>query len=170
MESVSTSEPLNVLFVCTGNSARSIMAEAILSRLGHGKFNAFSAGTHPAGYVQPLALQMLQNAHYDVSGLCSKAWDEFAKPDAPKLDFVFTLCDKAAKEACPVWSGEPITAHWGLADPSNAEGTEAQQAAAFADTMRMLNQWIGIFVNLPIEKLNKEHLADIGRAKAETEA
>jgi len=149
------------------------MAEAILNRLGRGKFKAFSAGSHPAGYVQPLALQILHNAHYEVSNLRSKGWDEFAKANAPKLDFVFTLCDDAAKEVCPVWPDQPITAHWGLPDPSNAKGTEAQRAAAFADTMRMLNQRIGIFVSLPLDKLTKlalqEHLHDIGGERARTE-
>ena len=166
-------KPLNVLFLCTGNSARSIMAEAILNRLGRGKFKAFSAGSQPAGYVQPLALQMLRNAHYDVSGLRSKGWDEFATPDAPNIDFVFTVCDNAAKEVCPVWPGQPMTAHWGLPDPSKAEGIDAEKAAAFADTMRMLNQRIGIFVSLPLDRLSKlalqKQLDEIGKIKAETE-
>jgi arsenate reductase len=173
MEIVSRKEPLNVLFLCTGNSARSIMAEAILNRLGRGKFRAFSAGSQPAGYVHPLALQMLRNAHYDVHDLRSKPWDEFAAPDAPKLDFVFTVCDDAAKEVCPIWPGQPMTAHWGLPDPAKAKGTEAERAAAFADTMRMLNQRIGIFVSLPLDKLSKlalqRHLDEIGKTKAETE-
>ncbi|MGH6865516.1 MAG: arsenate reductase ArsC [Methyloceanibacter sp.] len=173
MEIVSRREPLNVLFLCTGNSARSIMAEVILNSLGRGKFRASSAGSQPAGYVHPLALQMLRNAHYDISGLRSKPWDEFATPDAPKLDFVFTVCDNAANEVCPIWPGQPMTAHWGLPDPAKAEGTDAEKAAAFADTMRMLNQRIGIFVSLPIDKLSKlalqKHLDDIGKTKAENE-
>jgi arsenate reductase len=173
MEIVSSREPLNVLFLCTGNSARSIMAEAILNRLGRGKFKAFSAGSQPAGHVHPLALQMLGNAHYDVSGLRSKPWDEFATPDAPKLDFVFTLCDNAANEVCPIWPGQPITAHWGLPDPAKAVGTDAERALVFGDTMRMLNQRIGIFVNLPLDTLSRlslqKQLDEIGKTKTETE-
>jgi protein-tyrosine-phosphatase len=173
MEIVSNKAPLNVLFLCTGNSARSIMAEAILNRLGRGRFKAFSAGSEPAGYVHPLALQMLRNTQYDVSGLRSKPWDEFAAPDAPKLDFVFTVCDNAAKEACPIWPGQPMTAHWGLPDPAKAEGTNAERAAFFADTMRMLNQRIGIFVSLPLDKLSKlslqKQLDEIGKTRAVTE-
>jgi arsenate reductase (thioredoxin) len=173
MKVVSTQESLKVLFLCTGNSARSIMAEAILNQFGRGKFKAFSAGSQPAGYVHPLALQMLRNAHFDVSNLRSKPWDEFARPNAPNLDFVFTVCDNAAKEICPIWPGQPMTAHWGLPDPAKAEGTDAEKAAAFADTMRMLNQRIGIFVSLPLDKLSKlslqKHLDDIGKVKAETE-
>ena len=173
MEIVSNREPLNVLFLCTGNSARSIMAEAILSRLGRGKFKAFSAGSQPAGHVHPLALQMLKNAHFDVTGFRSKPWDEFAAADAPKLDFVFTVCDNAAKEVCPIWPGQPMTAHWGLPDPAKAEGSDAEKATAFADTMRMLNQRIGIFVSLPLDKLSKlalqKQLDEIGTTKAETE-
>jgi protein-tyrosine-phosphatase len=149
------------------------MAEAILNRLGRGKFNALSAGSQPAGFVHPLALQMLHNAHYDTSNARSKSWEEFTRPDAPNLDFVFTVCDNAAKEVCPVWPGQPLTAHWGLPDPARAEGTDAEKAAAFADTMRMLNQRIGIFVSLPLDKLSKlalqKHLDDIGKVKAETE-
>jgi arsenate reductase (thioredoxin) len=174
MEIVSSRKPLNVLFLCTGNSARSIMAEAILNRLGRGNFKAFSAGSEPARYVHPLALQMLRNAHHDVTGLRSKPWDEFAAPDGPKLDFVFTVCDNAAKEVCPIWPGQPMTAHWGLPDPAKAEGTDAERATAFANTMRMLNQRIGIFVSLPLDKLSKlslqKQLDEIGKTKAETEA
>jgi arsenate reductase len=173
MQVVKQQKPLNVLFLCTGNSARSILAEAILNRLGRGKFKAFSAGSQPAGYVHPLALQMLRNAHFDVSNARSKPWDEFAQPGAPILDFVFTVCDNAAKEVCPVWPGQPMTAHWGLPDPARAEGNDAEKAAAFADTMRMLNQRIGIFVSLPLDKLSKlalqKHLDDIGKAETEAE-
>ena len=169
MKVVENHKPLNVLFLCTGNSARSIMAEVILNRLGRGKFKAFSAGSEPAGYVHPLALQMLRNAHFDVSNARSKPWDEFAQPDAPNLDFVFTVCDNAAKEVCPAWPGQPMTAHWGLPDPAKAEGNEAEKAAAFADTMRMLNQRICIFVSLPLDKLSKlslqKHLDDIGKGQ-----
>ena len=169
MKVVENHKPLNVLFLCTGNSARSIMAEVILNRLGRGKFKAFSAGSEPAGYVHPLALQMLRNAHFDVSNARSKPRDEFAQPDAPNLDFVFTVCDNAAKEVCPAWPGQPMTAHWGLPDPAKAEGNKAEKAAAFADTMRMLNQRICIFVSLPLDKLSKlslqKHLDDIGKGQ-----
>jgi len=169
MKVVENHKPLNVLFLCTGNSARSIMAEVILNRLGRGKFKAFSAGSEPAGYVHPLVLQMLRNAHFDVSNARSKPRDEFAQPDAPNLDFVFTVCDNAAKEVCPAWPGQPMTAHWGLPDPAKAEGNEAEKAAAFADTMRMLNQRICIFVSLPLDKLSKlslqKHLDDIGKGQ-----
>jgi arsenate reductase len=174
MKVVSSQEPLNVLFLCTGNSARSIMAECLLNRLGRGKFRAYSAGSMPAGAVNPLALNLLRKTNYDVSQLRSKSWDEFAKPNAPKLDFVFTVCDNAAKEVCPIWPGQPMTAHWGLPDPAAAEGTEAERAFAFDDCFRMLNQRISIFVNLPIESLSRlslqQHLDEIGKAGAATKA
>lgn len=161
--------PLNVLFLCTGNSARSILAEAILNRLGAGKFRGYSAGSHPAGEVNPLALHLLRKASYDVSKLRSKSWDEFAAPGAPKLDFVFTVCDDAANEICPIWPGQPMSAHWGPPDPVNAQGTEAERNLAFADTMRMLTQRIDIFVNLPFDRLSKlslqEQLDEIGRMR-----
>jgi arsenate reductase (thioredoxin) len=161
--------PLNVLFLCTGNSARSILAEAILNRLGAGKFRGYSAGSHPAGEVNPLALHLLRKASYDVSKLRSKSWDEFAAPGAPKLDFVFTVCDDAANEICPIWPGQPMSAHWGLPDPVKAQGTEAERSLAFADTMRMLTQRIDIFVNLPFDRLSKlslqEQLDEIGRMR-----
>jgi arsenate reductase (thioredoxin) len=172
MKVVSAQKPLNVLFLCTGNSARSQMAEVILNRLGAGKFRALSAGSQPAGFVHPMALQMLQNAHYDTSKLRSKSWDEFAGPDAPQLDFVFTVCDNAAKEVCPIWPGQPMTAHWGLPDPAKAEGTHAERNLAFADTLRMLSNRIGIFVSLPFDKLSKlslqKELDEIGRTRAST--
>jgi arsenate reductase (thioredoxin) len=162
---------LNVLFLCTGNSARSIMAEAILNREGRGKFRAFSAGSHPTGQVNPLALNLLRKTNYDVSELRSKSWDEFAAPGAPKLDFVFTVCDDAANELCPIWPGQPMTAHWGLPDPAKATGTAAERAFAFDDCFRMLSQRISIFVNLPIESLSKlslqQHLEEIGRMRLE---
>ncbi len=161
--------PLNVLFLCTGNSARSILAEAILNRLGAGKFRGYSAGSHPAGAVNPQALHLLRKASYDVSKLRSKSWDEFAAPGAPKLDFVFTVCDDAANEICPIWPGQPMSAHWGLPDPVKAQGTEAERNLAFADTMRMLTQRIDIFVNLPFDRLSKlslqEQLDEIGRMR-----
>jgi arsenate reductase (thioredoxin) len=171
MDTTSKATPLNVLFLCTGNSARSIMAESILNRLGAGRFHGFSAGSHPTGRVNPLTLNLLRKTHYDVSKLRSKSWDEFAAPGAPKLDFVFTVCDDAANEVCPIWPGQPMTAHWGLPNPAKAQGTEAERNLAFADTMRMLTQRIGIFVNLPIDKLSKlslqKHLDEIGGLRRE---
>ena len=159
---------LNVLFLCTHNSARSIIAECVIDSLGRGKFKGFSAGSHPRGAVNPFALQLLRNLNYDVSTLRSKSWDELAAPGAPQLDFVFTVCDDAANETCPVWPGQPMTAHWGVPDPSAVEGTEAEKRQAFADTHRMLYQRIGIFVNLPFKELDKlslqKRLDDIGRA------
>jgi arsenate reductase len=171
MKTSKPAKPLNVLFLCTGNSARSIMAEAILNRLGAGKFKAYSAGSHPAGKVNPLALNLLRKTNFDVSQMRSKSWDEFAGPDAPKLDFVFTVCDDAANEVCPIWPGQPMTAHWGLPDPVKAAGTDAEKAFAFDDCFRMLNQRISIFVSLPIENLSKlslqKQLEDIGRLRRE---
>ena len=173
MQIVSSNPPLNVLFLCTGNSARSIMAEAILNRLGLGKFKAYSAGSQPKGEVNPNALAVLRKSNFDVSKLRSKSWDEFTAPGAPKLDFVFTVCDNAAKEVCPLWPGQPMTAHWGLPDPAAVEGSEAEQAVAFADCFRMLYQRISIFVSLPFDKLSKlslqKHLDEIGRTKATPE-
>src|SRR6478736_3444239 len=145
----------NVLFLCTGNSARSIMAESILNQKGRGRFTAYSAGSHPSGTVRPEAIRQLESAHFPITGLRSKSWEEFAKPEAPQLDFVFTVCDNAANEVCPVWPGQPMTAHWGIPDPAAADGNEAEQILAFADTMRMLNHHIGIFVSLPFDKLSK---------------
>lgn len=169
MRVVSNNPPLNVLFLCTGNSARSIMAEAIINRLGLGKFRGFSAGSYPKGEVNPHALAVLRKSNFDVSKLRSKSWDEFAGPGAPKLDFVFTVCDDAAKEACPIWPGQPMTAHWGVPDPAKAEGSEAERALAFADGFRMLYQRISIFVSLPFYKLSRlalqKHLDDIGKAE-----
>lgn len=168
MNATNNHDPLNVLFLCTGNSARSILAECLLNRLGQGKFRAYSAGSMPAGDVNPRALNLLRKTNFDVSGLRSKSWEEFAGPDAPKLDFVFTVCDNAANEVCPVWPGQPMTAHWGLPDPATVEGTEAEKAFAFDDCFRMLNQRISIFVNLPLASLSKlslqKHLDDIGKA------
>lgn len=161
------SDPVyNVLFLCTGNSARSILAEAILEREGKGRFRAFSAGSHPRGEVNPHALTLLRRSNFDVSGFRSKSWDEFARPGAPVMDFVFTVCDDAAGEACPIWPGQPMTAHWGVPDPAKATGTETEIALAFADAFRMLSQRISIFVNLPIAKLDplslRAHLHGIG--------
>ena len=160
---------LNVLFLCTGNSARSIMAEVILNRAGLGRFRALSAGSHPKGKVHPYALDVLRRLNYDVSGLHSKSWLEFSRPNAPKLDFVFTVCDNAAAEVCPVWPGQPMTAHWGVPDPAEATGTEAEIRFAFADTVRMLTNRINIFVSLPLNKLDQlslqRRLDAIGKTK-----
>jgi arsenate reductase (thioredoxin) len=147
--------PFNVLFLCTGNSARSIMAEVILNRAGQGKFRAFSAGSQPRGEIHPYTLDLLRKLHYDVTELRSKSWLEFSGPDAPKLDFVFTVCDNAAAETCPVWPGQPTTAHWGVPDPAVATGTEAEIRYAFADALRMLTNRINIFVSLPLESLDQ---------------
>ncbi len=147
--------PYNVLFLCTGNSARSIMAEVVLNRIGQGKFRAFSAGSQPTGRVHPYAFELLRRLNYDVTGLRSKSWKEFSAPDAPKLDFVFTVCDNAAKETCPVWPGQPMTAHWGVPDPAAATGTEAEVRFAFADALRMLTNRISIFVSLPLRSLDR---------------
>lgn len=167
-------QPYNVLFLCTGNSARSVMAEAILNQKGAPNFKAYSAGSHPAGRVHPAALKQLESAHLPTEGLRSKSWEEFAGPDAPSLDFVFTVCDNAAKEVCPVWPGQPMTAHWGLPDPAQATGSEAEIAVAFGDTYRMLHNRIGIFINLPFASLDKlalqKRLDDIGAAKSEPAA
>jgi protein-tyrosine-phosphatase len=169
MRVVSDREPFNVLFLCTGNSARSIMAEAILSREGARNFRAFSAGSQPKGVVHPAALALLRRVNFDVSRFRSKSWSEFTRADAPKLDFVFTLCDDAAAETCPVWPGQPMTAHWGIPDPAAVQGNEAQIHAAFADAFRMLNNRISIFVNLPIRSLDglslQEQLDAIGKTK-----
>lgn len=164
----------NVLFLCTGNSARSIMAECILNRLGAGRFRAHSAGSLPRGQVHPYASELLQRQNFPVGDLRSKSWDEFAGPDAPEMQFVFTVCDTAANEVCPVWPGQPMTAHWGLPDPALAEGTEAERRLAFADVFRMLNTRISIFVSLPIRSLDKltlqRRLDSIGTAEAHGEA
>jgi arsenate reductase len=155
MRTADTDRPYNVLFLCTGNSARSIMAEAILGREGRRSFRAYSAGSHPKGRVHPYVLDLLRKLNFDVGKLRSKDWSEFARPDAPPLDFVFTLCDDAAAEACPVWPGQPMTAHWGLPDPAAASGNEAEIRLAFADAFRMLNNRISIFVNLPLRSLDQ---------------
>jgi protein-tyrosine-phosphatase len=156
----------NVLFLCTGNSARSIIAECVLNRLGAGRFRAYSAGSFPKGAVHPYALELLSRAGYPTNGLRSKSWDEFAAPGAPPLDFVFTVCDRAAQEACPIWPGQPMTAHWGLPDPAAAEGKEAERRLAFADTLRALTNRISVFVSLPIASLDRlslqRRLTEIG--------
>jgi arsenate reductase (thioredoxin) len=160
-------QPYNVLFLCTGNSARSIMAEAILNKAGAGTFRAYSAGSHPKGRVHPEALRLLQSLGYDTTGFRSKSWGEFTAPEAPDLDFVFTVCDNAAAEACPLWPGQPMTAHWGVPDPAEATGTPAEIALAFKDSYRMLHQRIGIFTALPLRSLDQltlhHKLKEIGR-------
>jgi protein-tyrosine-phosphatase len=148
-------QPFNVLFLCTGNSARSIVAEAILNRVGQGRFKAFSAGSRPKGEVHPYALQLLKSLNFDTSYARSKSWEEFAAPGAPELHFVFTVCDSAANETCPVWPGQPMTAHWGIPDPAAAEGTDAEKHLAFAEAYRMLNSRISIFTSLPMASIDK---------------
>jgi arsenate reductase len=168
-----TDRPYNVLFLCTHNSARSIIAESVMNRLGKGRFKAFSAGSQPRGQVHPFALDLLANLGHDVSGLRSKSWEEFSGPGASPLDFVFTVCDNAADEVCPVWPGQPMTAHWGVPDPSLAEGSETERRLAFADTIRMLSQRIGIFMSLPFRSLDKmslqNRLREIGRTQLSRE-
>ncbi len=165
-----TERTLNVLFLCTHNSARSIIAECVMNSLGAGRFRGFSAGSQPSGRVHPYGMDMLKQLNYDTSGLSSKSWDVFAASDAPSLDFVFTVCDNAANEVCPVWPGQPISAHWGLPDPSAAQGTESERRFAFADTHRMLYQRISIFTSLPLATLDKlslqKRLDDIGKSEA----
>jgi arsenate reductase (thioredoxin) len=164
--------PYNVLFLCTGNSARSIMGEAILNRDGNGRFKAYSAGSHPKEAVNRRTLALLTSLSYDVSGLRAKSWDEFAQPGAPDFDFVFTVCDDAAGEACPVWPGHPLTAHWGIDDPAAATGNEAEINLAFKEAYRLLHQRITIFASLPIASLDrivlKAKLHEIGRGEGAT--
>jgi arsenate reductase (thioredoxin) len=159
----------NVLFLCTGNSARSIMAEAILNGLGGGKFRAYSAGSQPKEQVHPETIQLLQSLDYETSGFRSKSWREFAAPGAPPLDFVFTVCDNAAGEACPVWPGKPMTAHWGIPDPAAATGSPTEIALAFKDAYRMLHQRISVFAALPLHSLDQlslgNKLGEIGRMR-----
>src|SRR5258708_18486690 len=145
----------NVLFLCTGNSARSMMAEAILNGKGKPHFTAYSAGSHPSGVVRPEALKLVELAHLPAESLRSKNWEEFAKPGAPKMNFVFTVCDNAAQEMCPIWPGQPMTAHWGVPDPTVAKGTPAEVAQAFREAYRLLNQRIGIFTALPLRSLDQ---------------
>jgi len=161
---------MNVLFICTGNSARSIMAEALMNQLGGGRFRAYSAGSHPAGFVNPKTLELLERNRFRTNDLRSKNWDEFAAAGAPEMDFVLTVCDKAAGEVCPVWPGQPMSAHWGVADPAAATGTPEQVDKAFADAFLVLQRRIGLFLNLPFDKLEKlsllKELQDIGKVQA----
>jgi arsenate reductase len=165
-------EPFKVLFLCTGNSARSIIAEAILNKLGGGRFRAYSAGSQPKGQVHPNTLHLLRDLGHDTSGFRSKSWNEFTQAGAPQFDFVFTVCDNAGSEACPVWPGQPMTAHWGLPDPAEAKGSPAEIALAFKDTYRMLNHRIGVFASLPITSLDRlslqNQLKEIGRMEGTT--
>ncbi|MBE0569173.1 MAG: arsenate reductase ArsC [Deltaproteobacteria bacterium] len=160
-------KPYIVLFLCTGNSARSILAEALIGRLGEGRFRGHSAGSHPEGAVHPLAQELLESLGYETNGLRSKGWEEFALPGAPELDFVFTVCDKAGGEICPVWPGTPVTAHWGIPDPATAAGDPIARKTAFLSAYRTLEHRIGLFVNLRISELDrlslKGKLDDIGR-------
>ena len=162
----------NVLFLCTGNSARSIVAESIMNRLGRGRFRAFSAGSQPKGEVHPYTIDLLKKLNHPLDGLRSKSWEEFSGPDAPPLDFVFTVCDNAANEVCPVWPGQPMSAHWGVPDPAEATGSEAERRLAFSETYRMLQNRISIFVNLPIRSLDRlslqKRLDEIGKSFPET--
>ncbi len=165
-----TRDTYNVLFLCTGNSARSIIGEAIMNREGAGRFKAWSAGSKPGPAPHPYTLDLLQGLHHDTGFARSKSWDEFAGPDAPRMDFVFTVCDRAAAQECPFWPGHPMTAHWGVPDPARVEGSEAARRFAFSETYRMLRRRISIFVSLPIESLDRmalqRNLDDIGKSTA----
>ncbi len=164
----------NVLFLCTGNSTRSIIAEAVMNRVGQGKFKAYSAGSSPKGQVNPRTIALLKTLNFNTDFARSKSWNEFSGSDAPKLDFVFTVCDNAAGEVCPIWPGQPMTAHWGVPDPSTANGTEAEINLALMDTYRMLNYRISIFTSLPLASLNKlalqKHLDEIGSREYKVES
>jgi protein-tyrosine-phosphatase len=161
-----------VLFLCTGNSARSILGEAILNQLGAGKFRSFSAGSNPTGQVNPYTVKLLKDRGYPTDELRSKSWDEFSGPDAPEIDFVFTVCDSAANESCPIWPGHPMMAHWGIPDPAAVQGPAAEKRLAFAEAYRMLDDRVRAFIDLPIASLDKatlqRHLRDIGRTFPES--
>ena len=165
------STPYNVLFLCTGNSARSILAEQLLNHWGGGVFRAYSAGSYPKGAVHPIALELLRHMKLPTTGLRSKSWEEFSTPDSPRLDFVFTVCDRAAAEVCPVWPGQPMTAHWGVADPAAVEGDDTRRWLAFRQAFRELENRIKIFASLPLRSLDRlklqERLDAIGRARAD---
>ena len=166
-----SSKIYNVLFICTGNSARSIMAEAILNNLGRGRFIAYSAGSRASGKINPYALDLIKSNNLPHENLRSKSWDEFARPEAPELDFVFTVCDKAAGEVCPLWPGQPMTAHWGIEEPSSVHGTEEEKTKAFSTAFRILHRRLSLFTSLPIDKLDnlslKRELDTIGTVKVE---
>jgi len=170
-DTTSSDKVYNVLFLCTGNSARSIMAEAILAREGRPRFRAFSAGSYPAGSINPFALDLLKQFNHPTADLYCKSWDEFAKPDAPKMDFVFTVCDKAAGEVCPVWPGQPMSGHWPFEDPAAFEGPEAEKRALFARVYGYIANRIGIFISLPIDSLDRlslqQRLDEIGARQRE---
>ncbi|HSC06247.1 MAG TPA: arsenate reductase ArsC [Steroidobacteraceae bacterium] len=166
-------EPVfNVLFLCTGNSARSVIAESLLNQLGRGRFAGFSAGSHPKGEIHPIARELLQRLNLPVESLRSKSWDEFAAPGAPPLDFVFTVCDNAAGEICPIWPGQPLSAHWGIADPAAVQGSDAEKWAAFRTAFRELDSRIKLFTSLPLHSLDRiklqERLNAIGRSAAQS--
>jgi arsenate reductase len=169
-----SARPFNVLFLCTGNSARSIMAEALLNNVGQGKFHAYSAGSHPKGEVHPLALELMESNRLPAAGLRSKSWEEFARPQAPQMDFVFTVCDQAAGELCPIWPGQPMSAHWGIDDPAAVEGDEADRRRAFFEAFNALQNRLLIFVSLPLGKLERpllqRRLDEIGKLSAEDES
>jgi len=162
----------NVLFLCTGNTARSILAEGILARDGHGKFRAYSAGSQPKGMVNPFAIKVLQSFGYSTEGLSAKSWDVFASSDAPKMDFVFTVCDNAAGETCPLWPGQPMTAHWGIADPASVEGTDLDKERAFIEAFRFMRNRIQAFISLPMSAIDKmalkQELSTIGLMEGST--
>lgn len=166
------SRPYNVLFLCTGNSARSILAEAILNKQGKGKFRAFSAGSHPKGQVHPIALELLSHLGFPIEDLRSKSWEEFAAPNSPHLDFVFTVCDNAAGEACPYWPGQPMTAHWGIPDPAAVEGSDMEKSLAFREAFRSMEMRIRLFLSLPLTSIErmrlKERLDEIGKTPPES--
>jgi arsenate reductase (thioredoxin) len=167
---VNSARAYNVLFLCTGNSARSILAESLLAHWGRGKFRAFSAGSFPKGQVHPMAIELLERMKLPSEGFRSKSWDEFASPGAPPIDFIFTVCDNAAGEVCPIWPGKPMTAHWGIADPAAAEGTDTEKAFAFRKALKELETRIKLFINLPIDSLDRmtlqARLGDIGKSTA----
>ncbi|MDT9600413.1 arsenate reductase ArsC [Sphingosinicella rhizophila] len=162
----------NVLFLCTGNSARSILADALLNKQGSGRFRAFSAGSFPKGEVHPMAIELLRSLRFDTEGLRSKSWDEFAAPDAPEIDFIFTVCDDAAGETCPIWPGHPMTAHWGIEDPAKVEG--AGQREAFQQALNYLHNRISLFLNLPIDSIDRmtlqNRLCEIGGQSGASQA
>jgi protein-tyrosine-phosphatase len=162
-------QPLHVLFLCTHNSARSVLAEVLLNQMGRGRFRAYSAGSHPSGRINPFALELLERNRLPTAELRSKSWDEFARPGAPSLDFVFTVCDQAAGEACPIWPGQPMTAHWGIEDPAAVQGTDEEKRKAFFRAYNQLQNRLSIFVSLPLDKLDrlalKHKLDEIGRLR-----